>query len=492
MSQRNNRGNIWLSIPSVTVQVNSLQLLKLLHCCIAHATVQQSLFERTRFSIQFGGLLVYINLYQSRALGFHLYGPFVPIKTISETTLTIPKTRKEYNDVDRKAIEKNFQVKKILVYGIGPDEYNRILTCQSAKEIWEALQATHEGTTQVKQSKIDMLTTVCELFKIKDDESIQDMHTRVTSIIHELNYLGEIIPRNKLARKILSMLPGSWESKDNDIREAKDMQKLMNDKLIENLKTYEMKKKKDHERKEPKKKKNMVLKVENSDSSGDDADMAYLRQRFQKMGFSSSESEGDNEQGDTSMMFVESEAAEYNSIFALMEKYDNDEDDDDDGVNFLDVQRNLKSYSQKKLLSLSNVLIDAYHSLINDKKNLTKELGEVEHERDDLLVIVIDLKEIIGDLKNEKDILTEKIKNIEHETHDLLVVVVDLEKIVEKLRRENISVKALIENCMNSSKGKEVASEARLKLENELKKIKLSMYAEPGANRQLQEDLRRV
>ncbi|XP_070055285.1 uncharacterized protein [Nicotiana tomentosiformis] len=86
-------------------------------------------------------------------------GSFVPMKTIDEPAVTVPKTRKEYNDVDRKAIEKNFRAKKILVYSIGPEEYNRISACQSAKEIWEALQTAHEGTTKVKQSNIDMLTT---------------------------------------------------------------------------------------------------------------------------------------------------------------------------------------------------------------------------------------------------------------------------------------------------------------------------------------------
>nr|XP_009610136.1 uncharacterized protein LOC104103889 [Nicotiana tomentosiformis] len=154
-------------------------------------------------------------------------GPFVPMKTIGETAVTVPMTRKEYNDVDH--------------------EYNRISACHSAKEIWEALQTTHEGTTQVKQSKIDMLTTEYELFKMKDDESIQDMHTRFTSIINELHSLGEIIPRNKLVRKILSVLHGSWENKVNTITEEKYLQKLTTNELIGNLKTYEMKKKKDHE-----------------------------------------------------------------------------------------------------------------------------------------------------------------------------------------------------------------------------------------------------
>ncbi|XP_070047105.1 uncharacterized protein [Nicotiana tomentosiformis] len=181
--------------------------------------------------------------------------PFVPLKTISKPAVTVPKTMKEYNDADRKAIEKNFREKKILVCDIRTDEYNKISACQYAKEIWEALLTAHEGTTQVKQSKIDMLTTQYKLFMMKDDESIHDMHTRFTSIITEIHSLGESITRNKLVRKILSVLPSSWESKVNAITEAKDLQNLTIDELIGNLKTYEMKKKKDHEIREPKKEK---------------------------------------------------------------------------------------------------------------------------------------------------------------------------------------------------------------------------------------------
>ncbi|XP_033510259.1 uncharacterized protein [Nicotiana tomentosiformis] len=148
-------------------------------------------------------------------------GPYVLTKKEEEPTIMVPKNRKEYNDAGRKVVEKNFRAKNILVCGIGPDEYNRISACQFAKEIWEALQTTHEGTTQVKQSKINMLTTKYELFRMKDDESIQDMYTRFTSIINELHYFGEIIPRNKLVRKVLSVLPSSWESKVNVITEAR-------------------------------------------------------------------------------------------------------------------------------------------------------------------------------------------------------------------------------------------------------------------------------
>ncbi|XP_075099158.1 uncharacterized protein LOC142176021 [Nicotiana tabacum] len=149
--------------------------------------------------------------------------PYVPTKSVGDLPLMMPKTKKEYTDADRKVVEKNFCAKNILVCAIGPDKYKRISACQSAKEIWEVLQTAHEGTTQVKQSKIDMLTTEYELFL--------------------MNLFKTFIPRNKLVRKILSILPSSWESKVNDIIEAKDLQELTIDELVGNLKTYEMKRK---------------------------------------------------------------------------------------------------------------------------------------------------------------------------------------------------------------------------------------------------------
>ncbi|XP_075084952.1 uncharacterized protein LOC107805757 [Nicotiana tabacum] len=127
-------------------------------------------------------------------------GLFVPTKVAGEGTRIVQKLRKKYNDADRKTVEKNFKAKRFLFV--------------------------------VKQSKIDMLTTKYALFKIKEDESIQDMHTHFTSIINELYSLGEIIPRNKLVRKILKVLQGSWESKVNAITRDKDLQKLTIDELI--------------------------------------------------------------------------------------------------------------------------------------------------------------------------------------------------------------------------------------------------------------------
>lgn len=98
------------------------------------------------------------------------------------------------------------------------------------------------------------------------------MHKRFISITNELHCLGEIIKTNKLIRKILSVLPPSWESKVNSITQSNDFQILNINKLIENLKTYEFKRQQDQERQEPKNKKCLALKAAKRDSSDDNAE----------------------------------------------------------------------------------------------------------------------------------------------------------------------------------------------------------------------------
>ncbi|XP_070022578.1 uncharacterized protein [Nicotiana sylvestris] len=410
-------------------------------------------------------------------------GPHVPMKKLKETIPMVPKGRKEYNDIDRKAAEKNNRAKKILMCGIGLDEYNRVSACDTAKEIWEALQTAHEGTTQVKQSKIGMLTTEYELFRMKDNESIQDMHTRFTSIINELHSLGDVIPRNKLVRKILNVLPGSWESKVNAIIEAKDLQTLTMDELISNLKTYEMKRKKDSERREPKKETNLVFKAKSSVSSDEDSDIAYPTKRFLKMGDSSSESEREPDVENSSMMAVETETAKFDSLFALMAQSDDDKEDEDD-EEILTIELGEAEQSRDDLVVCVVDLNETIANLEKEKEALNERITSVENERDDLMVVVVDLKETIEGLNNDKHTLEGKIATTEEERDDLFVICNDLEETIEGLNREHRNV--------SLGKVKEVVSETHILLEKELTVVKTSLCSELKKNQQLQAELEKI
>ena len=146
-----------------------------------------------------------------------------------------------------------------MIHRIGPDEYHRISSCRDAKAIWKTLQTAHEGTTQLKKSKIDKLNRHYKLFRMAEGETIQEMQSMFTAIINEMYSLGEIIPNGKAVRKLLSVLQESWENKVEAITEARDLDKLAMNELIGNLMTYKVKKKQEKEIEGKRKEKNLLL-----------------------------------------------------------------------------------------------------------------------------------------------------------------------------------------------------------------------------------------
>ena len=106
------------------------------------------------------------------------------------------------------------------------NEYNRICQCKSAKKIWRLLEITHEGTNQVKESKINLLVHSYELLFMKDNETIVEMITRFIDIVNGLEALGKTYKESKQVMKILRSLPSQWHTKVTTIQEAKDLTKL--------------------------------------------------------------------------------------------------------------------------------------------------------------------------------------------------------------------------------------------------------------------------
>ena len=132
-------------------------------------------------------------------------GPKTLTKRVGEVNVSKPEPK--WNENDLKMMQSNAKTMNILYCSLDPNQFNHIFICESAKEIWDRLEVTHERTNQVKESKINILVHNYELFKIKSDESITEMFTRFTDIINGLKSLGKVYPNNAHVRKILRSLP---------------------------------------------------------------------------------------------------------------------------------------------------------------------------------------------------------------------------------------------------------------------------------------------
>lgn len=225
---------------------------------------------------------VYIQATDYKVWRVILNGPTIPIKKDGDQI--IPKIEDEWKEEDYALIETNAKAMSILYCSLDAKEFNRISACESAKDIWEKLEVTYEGTNQVKETKIGMLVRKYELFSMMPEESISEMFTRFTDIINSLKALGKVYTNVEHVRKILWSLPKKWEPKVTAITEAKDLSKLSLDELLGSLMTHEITQK-GHEGEPPKR--SLALKSshpESEDEEGDsnDEEMALITRRFKR------------------------------------------------------------------------------------------------------------------------------------------------------------------------------------------------------------------
>ncbi|VFQ70837.1 unnamed protein product [Cuscuta campestris] len=164
-------------------------------------------------------------------------GEEVPMKKVGETT--VPKTEEEYDAQDIKKIENNAKAINILYCAVNPDDYRKISCCSTAKEMWDKLEITYEGTNQVREAKIDFLTHEYELFRMKENEKIDEMFERFSKIVNDLHALKKTYTDKELVRRILRSLTPEWRSKADAIQESIGITNVTIDGLRGNLKTYE-------------------------------------------------------------------------------------------------------------------------------------------------------------------------------------------------------------------------------------------------------------
>ena len=65
-----------------------------------------------------------------------------------------------------------------------------INTCTVAKDAWEILKTTYEGTSKVKISRLQLLTSKFENLKMNDDETIQEYQMKILEIASASSALG--------------------------------------------------------------------------------------------------------------------------------------------------------------------------------------------------------------------------------------------------------------------------------------------------------------
>ena len=133
-------------------------------------------------------------------------GDFLPTQNNPETNKDEIVPFEKQNDDLKRRLSKNNEAKMVIYIALPRKEYERIFMCKTAKEIWDSLLITHQGNSQVKDNKIDLLVQQYEQFTIPEEESIDNAFVRFNTIITSLKALDENFSSKNFVWKFLRAL----------------------------------------------------------------------------------------------------------------------------------------------------------------------------------------------------------------------------------------------------------------------------------------------
>nr|KYP38570.1 hypothetical protein KK1_040179 [Cajanus cajan] len=101
----------------------------------------------------------------------------------------------------------NSKARNALMCAMYEEEYTKVHSFRSAKQMWDTLSLTYEGSLEVKRKKLSLLARKYELFEMEESESIQTMFGRFQTIVNELSFLGKTYDNFDHIDKLLRSLP---------------------------------------------------------------------------------------------------------------------------------------------------------------------------------------------------------------------------------------------------------------------------------------------
>jgi len=108
-----------------------------------------------------------------------------------------------WSEATAKDYEANAKAHYALTQALNDDDLFCVINCKSAYEVWNDLIITHEGMSQVKRFKVDLLRSQYENFYMLENGSIDEMLTQFTKITNDLSFLSDTINNDQKIRKVI-------------------------------------------------------------------------------------------------------------------------------------------------------------------------------------------------------------------------------------------------------------------------------------------------
>ncbi|KAL6956404.1 hypothetical protein U1Q18_052817 [Sarracenia purpurea var. burkii] len=108
------------------------------------SSTRPPLFTGVKYTFWKQRMTIFIQKMDWRAWQVIVQGDNVPTKTVDSKE--VPKLNVELTENDMRLLQVNSSAMNALYCALDANEYNHIIACKSAKEIWKKLEIIYEGT----------------------------------------------------------------------------------------------------------------------------------------------------------------------------------------------------------------------------------------------------------------------------------------------------------------------------------------------------------
>jgi hypothetical protein len=206
---------------------------------------------------------------------------------IIESGWTLPDTEiTKWTTEEKSVATANGKALNAIFISVSDEEFSRMSRCEIAKQAWETLEITHEGTKVVRASKLLMLVSQFEAIRMLEDETFDEFYSKLSVIRNSTINLGKKMDDAKVVKKILRSLPERFIPQVAAVQQSNDLDAMRVEELVGFLQTFEQILSK-HQ-----KTKNIALKAKNikvnlcgssDEDNGDDKEIAMFAKKFKKI-----------------------------------------------------------------------------------------------------------------------------------------------------------------------------------------------------------------
>jgi hypothetical protein len=148
-----------------------------------------------------------------------------------------PTVAQMKNHKERK--QRKSKAKACLFAAVSSSIFTRIMSLDSAKEIWDFLKQEYEGNEKVKGMQVLNLIREFEMQKMKDSETIKEYCERLLGIVNKVRLLGAKFKDSRVVQKILVTIPERFESTLSSLENTKDVSTITLAELVSALQASE-------------------------------------------------------------------------------------------------------------------------------------------------------------------------------------------------------------------------------------------------------------